>query len=350
MKKTGVLLVLFLVWGCSGREKKVPDFGADIIHSEGLSEDVSPKGLELAIADAKKNALKTAFELFSDRELSDENPGKDRIFAANHSLYIKKAKIERKSAGNGQTGVSLRVHFLTERFVAALARENLLASGRVKIAVFPVFYSSYPLSLEKFREGFDSQASPDFSFFFSTAPFESSDPSLGKFDYAFLSEVYSYSISPAAEMGMNMAPVVSSGAFKILQTADLRTVSSFGTRENSMESTWEKSVGASLLACGVSARAGAVKAIAAEEAGKKRFSVIFAGVRDLNTLLKIKTAMNSMPFPGVYLKSFYDGTAVFSIYAGRMSPEELSSFIIRTNAVPMHIDYVDKAEVKFNIM
>ena len=147
-----------------------------------------------------------------------------------------------------------------------------------------------------------------------------------------------------------MMPVISSGTFRVFKSKDMSSLAIFNIEESSMGKSWEDGVSSSLFSIGTVSRKKIEKIIENDFGERKNIKTIFSGIKDLNALLKIKKGLLSMPFGRVQLKSFYDNEAVFILETGKMSAEEVSSFIIRSDIMPMQVEYIDKNEVKFNLM
>jgi len=328
---------------CAIKNNKKTDFSnTALIYSKGVSNLSSNEALTMAIVDAQKNAVKSVFEIFYDNNISDNSIFK--FLMDNYSIYVKKYKIEEKKISDNYAEVNLKIYFLIDKFLETAKKENLSFSGKPKIGIFPKFYSSYNNTLNKFKSVFINNDS--YQFYISDIPFEESKD-LDKFDYIVLSDIYSYSLNQNSEIPLNMIPVISSGTFKVFKSKDMTLIDSFNIEESFMGKSWEDGASSSLISVATISRKKIEKIIENDSVKMKNIKIIFSGIKDLNTLLKIKKGLLALNFGKLQIKSFYDNEAIFIMETGKISGEEISSFIIRSDIIPMQVDYIDKEEIKF---
>lgn len=339
MKKIIFLMSVAFLFSC-GKSQIKQDFSSSIIYSQAYNEEAN---LTKAIVDAQKEAVKIAYETFVDKK--DENSL--NFFLDNYGFYIKKYKIlSQKKEGNKLT-VSLKVYFLLDKFVSSLKREKILSENPVKVALYPKFNLDFKNPIEKFKVAFSNTNYPEFYFLENEIDKENKSEN---FNYIVDCDIYSYSLSPSPELASTAIPVVSTGSFKISDKNN-NYIYSFNIEENSIGTNFEEAVSSTLLSMGMKTKEKIVNFISEKDKQKRKVNLIFSNVKDINTLLKIKKAVASLPVSNFYLKSFFDKEALFIIELEKKnSNEELSSFLIRSDIVPMQVEYIEKEEIKIDLI
>lgn len=337
------LMLAFFLFSCSKTGQKKPDFSPSIIYAEA-QDKTNGRDFTSAIINAQKEAVKIAFKSFADDQQAGENS--INFFMDNYGFYVKKYKILKKEVKDGTAKVSIKVYFLTDRFISALRREKKTFSKDIpKLAFYTRFHPEYDSSLNNFKKAFENTDYPEF--YFPNSKIE--DKQDKSFDYIVVSDIYSYSLNPSPELS-SVYPVISSGTFRIFETKNTAFQESFELEENSIGNTMENAISMTLVSLGMRAKEKITDLIREKEKRKRKVNLIFSNVKDINTLLKIRNAVSTLPVSGFFIKNFYDDQAVFVVEDGKISNEEISSFIIRADFTPLYVDYIDKEEIKFVLM
>ncbi|MCX5793554.1 MAG: hypothetical protein NTY45_15245 [Elusimicrobia bacterium] len=337
-----------------GRDLAEPE----IVAADGLAEynvkDLAA-GRAAAVADAKKNALRRAAELYMDDVSRAENYA---AFEAgplkNPQSYILKHKIISEGPEGASYRVSAQVWVLTGKLAAAVrGLSSAGAADKPRAALVVRENPQGSAFAAAFSEALGRRSVlmiGDFPFARNAAAADTDEALLTAASAAGADLLLTASASAyASGAGLNTGffPARADASVKVYETASGRLLLDLSRQGSAIDSTQAAAFSKALAAAG--------ELLAQETAAKadrllKPDAVIrikVYGLDGLEALEKLKGQLQRLDLKKLRLEKYSNGEAVFSAVPRRPDPQELASAILRGDSMGLELEGASPQEVLF---
>ena len=360
----GLLAIIFVFTGCSGKSNLLGKSGSQRIIAEGLAKydkkDINASK-SMALFEAQKNAVLKLSALFMGVSFDENIKLLEAAVLKNPQLYIKKYKIRESAKYGDYYKVAISGRIMAGRIAADIQGrlpDTIAEKANIMLAIRES-YDGKEFSQRPAREGIADVLKKSGNFNFMDLPAVAGEKSMNDSearnsaadkgaDILIIGKANAEKINTAIKGFTSVTGIMDIKCFEI---ASGKLIYEGVLRSNSIDAEEEKAVVKSLLSAGKMAAGEVSSKIVKSMTRKAPLKIALLAVDEFDKLKKFADELILFDkVSDIRLDSWSDDIAVFHVYGDGLGGEEFASSILRKNIFPIIIENVDNNKMIFRFV